>query len=102
MIRSAATPAPARSIRVWFETCGVPDMTEQAINAASPAAKKKMSKTQKVLGCVCAVTVAGFIGWLTYDGAPARKGRDRQIRADAVGEIGNPFVPIPKTEAPPA
>ena len=77
-------------------------MTEQTINSASPVAQRKMSKTKKALGCVCALTTAGFIGWMTYDGAPTRKGQDRQIRADAVGEIGNPFVPIPKTEALPS
>src|SRR4051812_26439122 len=77
-------------------------MTVQSVNAASSVAQKPMSKKKKVLGGICAVTAAGVIGWMTYDDAPAHKARDRQIRADAVGEIGSPFVPIPKAEPPPA
>ncbi len=70
--------------------------------ATSPIAKPPMSKIRKGALMVCGLTMAGGIMWLTSQGdRPAdRNTQNRQIRADTVGEIGNPFMPIPREKLP--
>ena len=61
-----------------------------------------MSRLRKGLLLLSGAVVAAGITWLTSEGDKVdRTLPDRQIRPEAVGEIGSPFVPIPR-EAPPA
>jgi type IV secretion system protein VirB10 len=71
-------------------------------NVTSPVARAPMSRLRKGLLLLSGAVVAAGITWLTSEGDKVdRTLPDRQIRPEAVGEIGSPFVPIPR-EAPPA
>lgn len=59
-----------------------------------------MSKVRKVALMGCGLVTAGSIMWLTSLSDKAADRNDRQIRTDTVGEIGSPFIPIPREKLP--
>jgi type IV secretion system protein VirB10 len=68
---------------------------------ASPINRRPTSKVRKfAYALLGGVTLFG-IGWITPQTPEKEKVDERYTRADKVGEIGNPFVPIPASTAPP-
>jgi type IV secretion system protein VirB10 len=65
---------------------------------ASPIAKPPMSRTRKAALLTCGLTVCGAITWMTWhsSGLVDPSKREQQVRGDAVGDVGSPYVPIPR------
>jgi type IV secretion system protein VirB10 len=69
--------------------------------SASPINARPPSRARKITyALLSGVTLFG-IGWITAQPPEKEKADERYTRADKVGEIGNPFVPIPTPAAPP-